>query len=383
MQRLGDLWHSGEWRFPLALFLLLRFGLWGWMLLVHRLIPLSSAAVNSHPYLGIPPEQNALLEVWQRWDTLHYQLIAAHGYRATSLEPFAPLYPLLMRLSAFSLGNNTLSSGLLVSSIFCLAAFLAFLDLAKMELGTRRSAQQALVYLALFPTAFFLFAPYSESVFLLGAIMCIRSLRKKKWVESGLWGILAVCARLPGALLVLPAIYEAWQGWRASQRFMPWIAPLIILIGIGLFPAYLWLVLRLPPWAILQTQDSAYHRSLNFPGFNLGYAIKDIFNGIFPLVNGPDLIFALLFIAGTILVWKKLPVLYGIYTTSFMLLYLSTSTFPYALYSMSRFVLILFPVFMIMPLFIKNKKVRLSVLMVSFAGLLFYSAQFAVWGWAG
>ncbi len=387
MRRLMNHWR-GMWngKFPLKP---LNFGnplydLWGWMLLVHNLIPLSSSTENiNHPYLGIPPEHNALLEVWQRWDALHYQLIATHGYNAKSLEPFAPLYPLLIRISAYFLGNNVLLSGLLVSSLFCLLTFLAFLALAKMELGTQKKAQQALLYLAFFPTAFFLFAPYSESIYLLGAILCMKSLRQQKWVASGLWGILAACARLPGALLILPALYEAWMEWKKNHRKLAWISPFLIFIGTGLFPVYLWLSLRIPPWAIFQTQDSAYHRSLSLPGVNLWYAVRNIFSGIFPLVNGPDLVFALLFIAGTIIVWKKLPIVYGIYTTSFMILYLSTTTFPYALYSLSRFVLVLFPVFMSLPILIKNEKIHLSVLCISFAGLLFFSAQFAIWGWVG
>jgi len=384
MQKTMNFWRSTEWRFPLILFLFLRFGLWGWMLLVRRLIPLSTFSDgNGHPYLGILPEQNALLEVWQRWDVLHYQLIAMHGYSATSLEPFAPLYPLLIRMGAYFLGNNALLSGLLVSSIFCLSAFFGFLALAKMELGTQSQAQQVLLYLAFFPTAFFLFAPYSEPIYLLGAIMCIKCLRQKKWVASGLWGIMAVCARLPGALLILPAFYEAWMEWQKSHRKLAWISPLLILFGSGLFPVYIWLALKLPPWAIFQAQDSTYHRSLILPGLDLWYAVKNIFSDIFPLVNGPDLVFALLFIAGTIIVWKKLPIVYSIYTTSFMVLYLSSTAFPYSLYSMSRFVMVLFPVFLIMPLLVKNQKIQLSILCISFAGLLFCSAQFALWGWAG
>ncbi len=31
------------------------------------------------PYQGVTPETNPWLEVWQRWDTLHYQAIAERG----------------------------------------------------------------------------------------------------------------------------------------------------------------------------------------------------------------------------------------------------------------------------------------------------------------
>jgi len=384
MQKMVNFWHSAEWRFPLILFLLLRFGLWGWMLLVRKLIPLNSFPDSiDYPYLGILPEHNALLEVWQRWDVLHYQLIATHGYNAASLEPFGPLYPLLMRWVAYLTGNNTVLSGLLVSSIFCLAAFFAFASLARMELGTWKHAQQALQYLVVFPTAFFLFAPYTESIFLLGAIMSIRSMRQKKWVAAGLWGMLAASARLPAVLLIFPVLYEAWMEWRRSKRSLAWISPLLIFVGAALFPLYVWIVLKLPPWAFFQSLDAGFGRSFSFPGVNLWYTVENITRGIFPLVNGPDLAFAVLFIAATVLVWKKLPRVYAIYTAAFMAIYLSTTTAPFPLLSIARYVLVLFPVFFAMPVLINKRKIQLSIMAILLAGLLFYSAQFALWGWAG
>ncbi len=384
LQKTMNFWRSAEWRFSLSIFLLFRFGLWGWMLLVRRLIPLDLSSPDSvRPYLGVPPENNIFLEVWQRWDVLHYQWIAAHGYSATSLEPFGPLYPTLMRWGAYLTGDNTLLAGLLVSSLFCLAMIHAFLTLARMELGTQDQARQALLYLLFFPTAFFLFAPYTEPIYLLGAILSIKFLRQKKWVPAGLWGMLAASVRLPAAVLVLPALYAAWVEWRISNRKLAWIAPFLILSGAGLFPIYVWAVLKLPPWSLLQALDAGFRRNFSFPGSNLWYSIQNLLHGVFPLVNGPDLVFALFFIAGTVLVWKKLPVVYGVYTTVFMLLYLSTTTAPYPLLSISRYILVLFPVFLAMPALVKQRKIQLAILVILLTGLLFYSAQFALWGWVG
>lgn len=155
--------------------------LWGWMLIVRKIIFRNSSLFEEStlPYFGVPPEKNILLEIWQRWDVLHYQWIAIYGYNKTNLEPFGPLYPLLMRWGAPLLGNNLLLAGLFISNMFCLAAMYALITLARTELGTSHKAQQVLIYLATFPTAFFLFSPYTESIFLLGAVMTIKSLRQK------------------------------------------------------------------------------------------------------------------------------------------------------------------------------------------------------------
>jgi hypothetical protein len=376
--------HSREWKYPLVIFFVTWIALWGWMLIVRKIIT-GNLSFNggAYPYLGIPPEKNMLLEVWQRWDVLHYQWIAVHGYNKTNLEPFGPLYPMLMRWGAPLLGNNSLLAGLLLSGLFCLAAMFAFIALARAELGTSHKARQALLYLAVFPTAFFLFAPYTESIFLLGAVMTMKSLRQKEWLPAGLWGMLAVSARLPAAVIIFPTLYAAWKEWRESGHLRPWISPFLIVVGAGLFPIYTWVTLKLPPWAFLQALNSGFQRNFNFPGFNIWLAAQKISQGIFLLVNIPDLLFCLLFLAGTILVWKKLPAIYGIYTTGFMVLYLSTNTSVYPLLSMSRYVLALFPVFMAMPAFIQNNKIRLLILTAMLTGLLFFSAQFAIWGWVG
>jgi Gpi18-like mannosyltransferase len=373
-----------EWQFPLMIFLITLIGLWGWMLIVRKIIfgNLSFDGVT-HPYLGIQPEKNMLLEVWQRWDVLHYQWIATNGYSKTNLEPFGPLYPMLMRWSAPLFGNNALLAGLLISNLFCLAAMYALITLARAELGATHKAQQALLYLVIFPTSFFLFAPYTESIFLLGAVMTIKSVRQKKWVSAGFWGILAVGARLSAAVIILPVLYGAWKEWRESGQMRAWISPFLILMGASLFPLYTWIALELPPWVFLQTLNTGFQRSFNFPGFNIWLAIQNISRGIFLLVNIPDLIFCILFIAGTILVWKKLPAVYGVYTSGLMLLYLSTNTSVYPLLSMSRYVLVLFPVFIAMPAIIQNKIIHLIILTVMLTGLLFFSAQFALWGWVG
>lgn len=377
--------QSKEWQYPLTVFFVMWVFLWGWMLIVRKIIFRNSSLFEEStlPYLGVPPEKNILLEIWQRWDVLHYQWIAIHGYNKTNLEPFGPLYPLLMRWGAPLLGNNLLLAGLFISNMFCLAAMYALITLARTELGTSHKAQQALIYLVTFPTAFFLFSPYTESIFLLGAVMTIKSLRQKKWGPAGLWGILAVNARLPAAVIIFPALYAAWKEWRESGHMRAWISPFLILAGTSLFPFYIWIALEVPPWTLLQVLNSGFQRSFNFPGFNIWLSIQNISRGISPMVNISDLIFCLLFIAGTILVWKKLPAVYGVYLSSFMLLYLSTNTNIYPLLSMPRYVLVLFPVFMAMPAIIQNKRIRLITLAAMSTGLLFFSAQFAIWGWVG
>ena len=96
--------------------------------------------------------------------------------------------------------------GIIVSNLFCLAALWAFYLLAEKELQNVQSAKRALIYLLIFPASFFLFAPYTEPLYFLGAAMCIYTLTKKQWLAAGLWGALAAASRLIGVLLIVPMI---------------------------------------------------------------------------------------------------------------------------------------------------------------------------------
>ena len=96
-----------------------------------------------------------------------------------------------------------------------------------------------------------------------------------------------------------------------------------------------------------------------------------------------DLFFTILFIFGTILVWRRLPRVYGIYCATFMLVYLARYADTYPLLSMTRYVLALFPVFMALPLIDNSPWTKRLIIYVSMLGLLFLSAQFAIWGWVG
>src|SRR5262249_126780 len=146
-----------------------------------------------------------------------------------------PLYPLLMRLAGTVVGGSTLIGGMLVSNLFCLAALWVFYLAAESELPDSAAARRALIYLFIFPPAFFFFPPYTEPIYFLGAAMCLYALRNKQWVASGLWGALAAASRLPAVLIIIPAAWAAWREWSTNHDRRVWIAPLLIATGGSLF----------------------------------------------------------------------------------------------------------------------------------------------------
>lgn len=390
--RYNHLMHAVTWQkkvrgnsFPLMVFALGLATLWGWMRFIHWLLPIDlSPDPALRPHMGVAPETHPWLSLWQRWDTLHYQAIAGQGYAAFDTSLFTPpLYPFLMRVFGAALGGNTLLGGWIVSLLFCAAALTAFYRLAQFELKDEILARRAVAYLALFPTAFFLFAPYTESLFMLGSAMCLLTLREKNWLAAGAWGALAASARLTGAVLFLPVAWCAWQAWGEKRVWMPWLAAAFVAAASIAFPLYAWLGLGTSILAPFEAQSQRFHGGFAFPGVNIIAALRQAFSGNFPITNLLDVFFTLLFIWLGVLVWKRLPRVYGIYHWAYMALYLTRIADVYPLLSMARYVLALFPAFFVLAQYGENPVTRRVIVYASIPGALFLSAQFAIWGWVG
>ncbi len=366
----------------LLIFLVVTAGLASWMRLVRSLFPGLPATITSAHYQGVSPEKNPWLEPWQRWDTLHYQAIAERGYSAFDTAYFTtPLFPYLMRWTAPLFGGNTLVAGLFISNIAFLGCLLALYRLACFELGDEAAAMRAVVYLAFFPTAVFLTAAYNESLFLLGAILCLYYIRRRRWPVAGLMAGLTALARISGGLLCLPLAYTVWRGQREGDRRV-WLSLLSMGAILISWYAYQWFILGQPPTAILIAQ-SRRGGHLAFVGLNLLETMRCIAGGEFVLANSLELIFTLTFLVFTLLVWRTLPRLYGIYAGSLMFFFLSRMGFPQPLVSMMRYCIEIFPAFLLMAQWGERRWVHRLILCASLFGLLFFSAQFAIWGWVG
>jgi hypothetical protein len=149
-----------------------------------------------------------------------------------------------------------------------------------------------------------------------------------------------------------------------------------------LYYIYQWIWLGKLPTSILiaQTQRGGY---LTVPGLNIFEAVQRIINGQLVIENFLELLFTLIFIVFTVLIWKKLPRLYGLYAASLMLFFLARMGSPQPLISMVRYTMEIFPVFLLFATWGAKPIVHRLIFYLSWLGLLFFTAQFAIWGWVG
>jgi hypothetical protein len=369
----------------LLLFVGLRVGLSVWMWLLVQRVPMPLWPDDKlRPYYGIAAEQNQILAPWQRWDTLHYQAIAERGYAAFDTALFVPpLFPGLMRLGSVALGGSTLLAGLLFSSAAALLLLFALYRLSRYELGDASAAWRAVLYLALFPSAFFLFAAYTESIFLLAAVMMLWHLRRTEWVRAGAWAALASLSRLPGALVLIPLAWEALRSIASTRKASPLLGVALGGAGALAFPLYVWVRLGLAPWTPLLAQAERFGGGFTFPGVNLVQAVRNAFGGPFFITDGLDILFLVGAMAMFIPVWRRLPRVYGIYYGTYLALFLTRTGGTEPLVGMVRYVLAFFPAFIILGAWGAKRWVNRVVVYVGLGGLLFMSASFALWLWMG
>ncbi len=170
---------------------------------------LGDVTSSSHPALP-----QTLLAAWNRRDSFYYLQIARSGYPAAPWTVYFPLYPMLIRLvSPLTLGNG-LASALLVSSLAMYGALVALGLLAAQEAAESVSSVVMRVAV-IYPLAFFLAAPYTESLFLMLAAAALLCVRRGSWRWAALWALLAALTRPTGVILFLPLVWEVGRqcGW--------------------------------------------------------------------------------------------------------------------------------------------------------------------------
>lgn len=164
---------------------------------------------------GVRP---ALLDQWHHWDTDLFRKVAEFGYFSPAYgdraEAFFPGMPLLMRV-VHVLVPDWIAAGMVVSALAGAVACVALYRLAAQDCGDE-GGRRAVLYLVLFPYAAFLFAGYSEALFLAFATTAWLAVRRDAWWLAGLLAAGASATRITGVALGvgLGVAYLTTRGWR-------------------------------------------------------------------------------------------------------------------------------------------------------------------------
>lgn len=205
------------------------------------------------------------------------------------------------------LTGNTMAAGLLISFV-CYGVGCVFLyRLAAFELG-QGAARRTVLFLSIYPYAFFFGGIMTESLFLLTTAGGLWAIRRHRWWQTGIWGLLAALTRMHGILLIGAAGAELVThvgrfDWKVIIRKLP--ALLLPAGGTLIYLALNWRVTGDPLAFTIMQQ----HWSQGFCpiGETLWYILQNALNYPMELVRyqiwiPTILLFPLFF---TLLVWAR------------------------------------------------------------------------------
>ena len=379
----GQLWRSIRQAPALEIFLWSRIALWG-----AALFSLYAFEPNRHPDADrwdSPRlhELGAGIDVWARWDSDWYLRVAEDGYSdsPSSTPAFFPLYPGLVGLVGRLLAGHYVLAGVLLSLAACAVAFVLLHRVAAERLG-EDGARRAVLYLAIFPTALFLQAVYSESLYLALVLGAFLLAERGRFLGAGAVAGLALLTR-PVGIALLPAL--ALLAWRADDRRRALLRLAVALPIAGLYPLLLAIWIG-EPLAFLRAQEGIWQRELSWAG-----PLGGLWEGVAVLVaerpardlalNLQQLGFTLALLALGVAAWRRFGAPYGLFTLVSVAIPLSFPSERWPLLSISRFGLVLFPVLLVLAALGSRPRAHAAIAAVSATLLGVAVVQWALWQW--
>ncbi len=332
-----------------------------WLFLVTRVIFLiityiAYILLTAPKYSTTGVNLHALLTSWNHWDASNYIRIAQFGYQSIYDTAFFPLFPLLIHALAFPFhSGGYLLAGMLISNLALIGTLYIFYQIA-LDFGGEQIARRSLLYLCIFPTAFFFFTAYNESLFLLLTSGAFLALRRQRWWLAGILGLLATLTRSAGIILFVPYCYEVWLSLDslhtlkditlAIRRILPSVC---IPLGLLLYSLYCWHITGYP--LAFASVQSHWGRALAWPWEGTIKTIGEIFwlpfGSFYQVHDLIDLSATIGFLVLTVFVWRKMRISYALWTTLLVLYVLLSPGINTIdpLVSNQRFILEMFPLF--------------------------------------
>jgi hypothetical protein len=307
-----------------------------------------------------------LIRIWFHKDSPWYLTIINNGYDIgpdpnpphQANYAYFPLYPMLVKGVNYII-HDPLISGLLVSNLALILAMYLLYRFVQQEFN-EETAFRTVLYILVYPASLFFSAMYTESLFFTFVIASFYLARKEKWFLVGVMGFLASLTRVNGVLLALPMGLMYLQSKNYSLRNIRpnilWLA--LIPSGVVTFATYLY----------YHTGDFLAFQHIQATwGHKTSFAVWEFIKapylvGVWGNDFGPTSMGAVVFFAILIyLIFKRLGPIYGSYCLLGALLPLMAGT----LLAAPRYMMMLFPAFIIIGIYGKNRYIELSYLILS------------------
>lgn len=386
----------GVWRdavsYAVLVFIAVRVGLFLLAIPAAAVIPPNQPA--DVPDWATPPVTHGLgimFTAWERWDALWYLRIAAHGYAVDDHSAaFFPGYPAAIRAVAFLTGGHILLAAYVVSNLAYLAALAVIYRWTQDEFDVDL-AKRTVVLLAIFPSAFFFFAPYSESLFLLAVAVALYAARRSRWLVASVAAGFGTAVRSMGVVLALAVIFECLRqcvSARPAERDA--IRGIVRCLGVaavsmsGVIAYLAWWWQQAGQPLLPFRSEGGWDRNAQWPWITLWDGVRDGVQWVGSYPGGYhflDLLVVAVAVASAVWVIRRTALTYGIYTGASLIAPLCMEFPGRPFMSMTRFVLVIVPIFWGIAEFSRRFRSWTPIVAVSATGLGMFSLLFINWYW--
>jgi hypothetical protein len=399
--------HTRSWSLPLPL-----------AVVASRLLVLAGAIAGTtvhrvahwqladpeHLTLKLGSLGNVLASAGVRWDSLHYLAIAEHGYNTPSNTVFFPLYPMLIRAVSWITGSYVIA-GELISTVAFATALLLLHRLARAELGDR-VADATVLLLVFSPVSLFFTAIYTESLFLALALGTFLLARAGRFGWASVAVTAATMTHIEGLLLLAPLAIFYWQARRpvrplnsarqalgAAVGAAPLLSPVLALGGFLVY-----LHSRGFGWLAPSSDERYYKHHFTGPITGVADGVGAGVSGLAHILTGSAgsltarqdafenivyLVVLIISVTALVAAWRQLPKAYAVFSGLCLLVCVSSPVSGAPLTSLDRYVLVLFPLWMVAAKWLSERRLLRATVAVDAALLFVFALQFARWTFIG
>lgn len=326
------------------------------------------------------------LWAWANFDGEHYLSIAKEGYHLAE-QAFFPLYPLLIKLL-----DGGVWSGLFISNTSFFLALVGLFKLLRIDYS-EKVTKLAIILLLAFPTSFYFGAVYTESLFLCFVVWSFYFYRKENYLLSGILGALASATRVIGVILLPVYLIELFSKkkfrviHKRSLASFTGNSLFIILVGLLAYMFYLYKVYGDPLMFLHALPAFGEQRSsvpILLPQVFYRYVFKILpnlnysyFAGTFTTVM--EFVIGIIFLVISVISFFKLRFSYSLLLILGYLIPTLSGSFS----SLPRYVLVLFPAFILFSVWLNNTSniVKIICYTILLIGLIFSLSLFSRGYW--
>jgi len=314
-----------------------------------------------------------LIDIWMRWDTVHYLRIIQDGYGPDERSAFFPLYPFIGKAFGFVLAGNNLLGLLLVSNLAAIGCFYLIDSLEQIE-DYKVKSHPVVSNLIFYPAAFFLIVAYPQSLVLLFSLAAYLAQKKNLLLLSFILGIVAGLTHSTALALTILLIANALADKRIRKiKFITAFGPVL---GIVIFMAWR-MQAGYPMYQELQWTMS--NRSIGF-GIDLEGVMTP---GVWLLRGWPNLLAFFMGVGSVLWAYRNHKLEWAAYEAALLMIPVMSAPSFEPFDGLARYALIGFPVFFALSTWISNGWWRLILFALAIGGNLYLSGLFIMWGFIG